>query len=59
MKSNDPNIVFMIKKDNPNLHYMMQNVSYHWFLIFAGIIIDHNQYRNDLVSKYNLIEEER
>jgi hypothetical protein len=43
----------MVKKGT-DFEYIMQRYNYIWYLIQHDTIIDHNQYRNDLISKYNL-----
>jgi hypothetical protein len=57
-KNEDNDWVLMINRDNPDLEYVMQRYIGHWFLIKHDCIIDHNQYRNDLIEKYNLVEKE-
>jgi hypothetical protein len=47
--------MMMIKKGT-DIEYIMQRYNYIWYLIKYGTIIDHNQYRNDLISKYDLQE---
>jgi hypothetical protein len=54
----DKDWMLMVKRNNHNLEYVMQRYIYHWFLIQHDCILDHNQYRHDLIEKYDLIEKE-
>lgn len=50
----DKTVYKMCNKTDKGFKYKMQRYIGHWFLISGDEIKDHNQYRNDLISKYNL-----
>ena len=51
----DKEWILMIKKET-KLEYVLQRYNFIWYVLRHEQIIDHSQYQNDLVEKYNLEE---